>query len=121
MRCVALVALLLVLVLSIPAIAADFSGNWNGMVSTPKGDYPIGFSFKADGGRVEGTMLGTDGTPFKIENGKIEGSVITFAVTLNYPGKSLARTYKGVLNGDEIKFSVDSSGQTSEFVVKRSK
>jgi len=111
----------MVLTLCGTAAAADITGNWSGMVATPKGDYPISFSFKVDGARVEGTMLGTDGTPFKIEGGKLEGSNVSFNVTLNYPGKTLARTYKGVISVDEIKFTVDSSGQTSEFVVKRSK
>jgi hypothetical protein len=110
-----------ILIITGTVIAADVTGNWAGTVSTPKGDYPISFSFKTDGAKVEGTMLGTDGTPFKIENGHLENGNLTFAVTLNYPGKSISRTYKGVVSGDEIKFTVDSSGQTSEFVVKRMK
>ena len=116
-----LVALIAILTITGTLIAADVTGNWAGTVSTPKGNYPISFSFKTDGAQVQGTMLGTDGTPFKIENGKIENGNLTFAVTLNYPGKSISRTYKGVVSSDEIKFTVDSSGQTSEFTVKRVK
>ena len=119
MRCLS--AFLAILAVTLAASAADVAGNWRGTVSTPKGDYPIGISLNVDAGHLQGTLLGTDGTPFKIENGKIEGSNITFSVTLNYPGKSIARTYKGILSGDEIKFSVDSSGQISEFVVRRVK
>jgi hypothetical protein len=100
-------------------LAADVSGNWTGMVKTVKGDYPIGFSLKVEGAKVSGTMSGTDGTLFPIEDGKIDGANVTFSVTLNYPGKSFTRKYKGVLNGDELKFTVDSSGDISEFVVKR--
>jgi len=105
----------------LPGLAADVTGNWNGKVSTPKGDFPIAFSFKANGSKLEGTMLGTDGASFPIDEGKIEGDKLTFSVTLNYPGKSLQRTYKGALNGDEIHFTVDASGQVSEFTVKRAK
>jgi hypothetical protein len=112
-------ALLGMLVVSVSALAANVDGTWKGMVSTPKGDYPISFSFKVEEGRLQGTMLGTDGTPFKIEEGKLDGNTITFSVTLNYPGKTLARTYKGVISGEEIRFTQDYSGQQSEFIVKR--
>ena len=108
-------------ILSFTASAADISGDWSGTVATPKGDFPIRFSFKVEGGHLQGTMLGTDGTPFKVQDGKVEGSTVTFSVTLDYPGKSLLRTYKGVVTGDEIKFTVDSAGQISELVVKRVK
>jgi hypothetical protein len=116
-----LVPLITILTITGTLIAADITGNWAGTVSTPKGDYPISFSFKTEGAKVQGTMLGTDGTPFKIENGQLENDNLTFVVTLNYPGKSISRTYKGKVSGDEIKFTVDSSGQTSEFTVKRVK
>ena len=119
MKC--LLAFLAIVAVGLNASAASVAGDWRGTVSTPKGEYPISFSFTVDAGRLNGTMLGTDGTPFTIENGRIDGDIITFAVTLNYPGKSIPRTYKGTLSGDEIKFTVDSSGQTSEFVVKRVK
>jgi len=115
------VSLISLMTITSTIMAADLTGNWTGTVSTPKGDYPISFSFKTEGTKVQGTMLGTDGTPFKIENGQLQNGNLTFAVTLEYPGKSISRTYKGVVSGDEIKFTVDSSGQTSEFVVKRVK
>jgi hypothetical protein len=112
---------MIVLFVSLPAFAADFSGRWTGTVNTAKGDYPIAFTFQVSDAKVTGTMLGTDGTSFKIEDGKIDGDTLTFNVSLNYPGKQLSRVYKGKLSGDEIKFTVDQSGQVSEFAVKRAK
>jgi hypothetical protein len=78
----------LAMLLMIPAVAlaAEVTGTWSGKTSTSKGDFPITFTVKATGNNLEGTMLGTDGTPFTIENGKIEGGTLTFSVTLNYPG-----------------------------------
>src|SRR5262245_37077901 len=112
-----LILLLVALTLAIPAIAADVNGNWRGTVSTSKGDFPISFTFKVTGTRLEGTMLGTDGTPFQIDQGTVDGENLTFAVTLSYPGKSLQRSYRGVIRGDEIQFTVDSNAEGSKFVV----
>src|SRR5262245_26431360 len=115
-----LIIVIALLAFTLPALGADAAGNWRGTVSTSKGEFPIAFSFKVAGSSLEGTMLGTDRTPFKIEAGKVDGNNLSFSVTLNYPGKSLQRTYKGIINGDEIRFTVDSS-DGSTFVVKREK
>ena len=45
----------------------------DGSMSTPGGDFPITFVFKAAGDKLTGTMLGVDGMEIPIANGKIEG------------------------------------------------
>ena len=42
-------SLVLILLLGMPAFAADVDGRWTGMVSTPNGDVAVNFTFKAEG------------------------------------------------------------------------
>src|SRR5579872_5714354 len=95
------------LMVALPLIAsvAGVDGKWNGAVATPNGDLPVGFVFKADGSALTGSMIGPDGSPAPIANGKIEGNNLTFSVDLNFNGNVFSLSYKGVLDGEQIKMS----------------
>ncbi len=41
--------------------AHDVDGKWAGSLSTPGGDNPVTFTFKADGAKLTGTTSGPDG------------------------------------------------------------
>jgi hypothetical protein len=113
--------MLAVLLIALPAIAAPVDGNWSGSVSTPNGDLPVGFSFKAEDDVLKGSMTAPDGTSTPISDGKIDGNVLTFNVDLNFNGNVFSLAYKGVLEGEQIKFTSDFQGQVFEFVVKKVK
>ena len=53
-----------------------------GTVSTPGGDFPVAFEFKADGAKLTGTTMSPDGMAINIKDGKIEGDKVTFGVSL---------------------------------------
>ena len=107
--------------MSAVALFADpVDGKWAGSVSTPGGDFPVGFTFKADGGTLNGTMAGMDGMDIKIANGKVDGANISFSVTLDFGGMQLVLNYKGVVSADQIKFTGDAAGMPFEFTVKKS-
>ena len=40
--------------LAVPAVAADVDGKWTGSIETPMGAVPVGFTFKADGAALSG-------------------------------------------------------------------
>ena len=40
------------LLVAVSAFAADVDGKWSGSVSTPGGDFPMAFTFKADGANL---------------------------------------------------------------------
>src|SRR5271155_688305 len=107
------------LVLTVSAFAADVDGKWAGSVSTPNGDFPVAFNFKADGATLSGTMAGPDGSDIAIKDGMIDGANISFWLSLDFGGNSLKLTYKGVVAADEIKISGDAAGMPFEFVVKK--
>lgn len=80
----------------------------------------MGFTFKADGAKLTGTMAGMDGMDIKIADGKIDGSTITFTVSLDFGGMPFTLNYKGVVAADQIKLTGDAAGMPFELVVKKS-
>ena len=110
--------LAIAMLLAASAFAAPVDGNWSGTMSTPMGDVPVGFSFKADGATLTGTTTGPDGD-IKITDGKVDGNNISFTVSFDFGGMPLVLTYKGVLDRDQIKFSIDIGGMPFDLVVKK--
>ena len=107
------------LLLAAPAFAADVDGKWTGTVSTPMGDLPVQYEFKADGAMLTGTTLGFDGGSVPIKNGKVEGDKISFTVTFDFGGMTLDLSYTGVVSASEIKMTGDFMGMPFEFTVKK--
>jgi hypothetical protein len=106
---------ILVLLLSGLASAADLSGKWKAEFTTPDGTQRVNtFTFKVDGGKLTGTVAGTqDETP--IQNAKINGDEISF--TAERPFGNF--TYNGKATENEIKFKVTFNDQTFEMTAKR--
>jgi hypothetical protein len=107
------------LLVAAPAFAADVDGKWAGSISTPMGDLPVQYEFKAEGATLTGTTIGFDGTSVPIKDGKVDGNNISFTVTLDFGGMSLDLTYKGVVSPSEIKITGDFMGMPFEFTVKK--
>jgi hypothetical protein len=106
---------------ALPAVAADVDGKWSGTITTPNGDVPVGFTFKADGAMLTGTTTGPDGADVPIKNGKVDGSNISFVVSLDFGGMPLELSYKGVVSPAEIKLTIDFMGMPFDIVVKKAK
>jgi len=107
------------LLLACSAFAADVDGKWTGTVSTDGGDFPVNFSFMADGAMLNGTMAGPDGSDIMIKDGMIDGANISFWLSLDFGGNALKLTYKGVVSADHIDISGDAGGMPFKFVVKK--
>jgi len=104
-----------VLLLSVTAAAADVSGKWKAEFTTPDGTQRVNtFSFKVDGGKLTGTVAGTQDET-QIQNAKIVGDEISF--TAERPFGTF--TYTGKVSGDEIKFKVTFNDQNFEMTAKR--
>src|SRR5438128_1391455 len=91
-------------------LAADVDGKWSGAFSRQGGDFPVSFKFKANGSALTGSTTGPDGAEIKIADGKVDGNDISFTVSFDFGGQSLTVTYKGVVNGQEIKLTMDIAG-----------
>ena len=113
-------ALILALLLwAAPAMAADVDGKWAGTVSTPGGDFPVTFEFKADGTKLTGTTMSPDGGSVNIKDGKIDGNKIAFGVSLDFGGMAIDIAYTGVVSPTELKLTADVLGMPLEFTVKK--
>ena len=112
---------LALLLTAVSVFAADVDGKWSGSVSTPNGDFPVNFSFKADGATLTGPMEGMDGMNIPIADGKVDGPNISFSVTLDFGGMPLVLNYKGVVATAEIKLMGDAMGMPFELTVKKAK
>jgi hypothetical protein len=108
-----------ILLLAAPAFAADVDGKWTGTVSTPMGDIPVAYEFKADGASLTGTTLSPDGGSVPIKNGKVDGKTISFSVTFDFGGMTIDLDYKGVVSPTEIMMTGDFMGMAFEFTVKK--
>ena len=107
-RVLAVMTLALALVAT-PALAHDADGKWEGMIDTPMGAIPVGFTFK------------TDGAGIPIKNGKVEGNKISFTVDLDFGGMAITLNYVGTASPDKIAFTGDFMGMPFEFTVTKAK
>jgi len=114
-------SLLILLVAAVMVYAADVDGTWTGTLSGPQGDFPLSFTFKAEGTKLTGSTAGFDGNPVPIQDGKIDGNNISFNVTFDFGGMPFMISYKGIVSAEQIKVSGDAAGMPFEFVLKKSK
>lgn len=99
--------------------AHDVDGKWTGTMSTPNGDVPVNFTFKADGPALTGSTAGPDGMEVKIAEGKVDGNNISFSITFDFGGMPFTLNYKGVVAKDQIKFTIDIAGMPFDLTVKK--
>ncbi|MBN2317997.1 MAG: hypothetical protein JXR49_02925 [Acidobacteria bacterium] len=114
-----------VLLCIIPAAAADISGQWTAVITTPIGEMNYDFNFKVEGEKLTGTAemtMGSDSSKSDLTEGSVKGDEISFVETLKVQGQELRCEYKGKISGDEIRGSraVGSYG-SEDFVAKRKK
>lgn len=100
-------------------LAAGVDGKWSGTLSMQGNDFPVSFTFKADGAMLTGSTTGPDGAEIKIADGKVDGNNISFSVSFDFGGTPLTINYKGVLSGQEIKLTMDIQGMPAEVTVKK--
>lgn len=106
------------------ALAADVTGKWAAQVPGRQGaTREVVYNLKADGDKLTGTASGFQGQDMQITDGKIEGDKISFTTKAEFNGNTMVMTYKGVVAGDEIKFSQmrEGSDQAREYTAKRAK
>lgn len=115
-----LVVAMLSLVLA--AMGADVSGTWKGSVPGRDGNTrEISFQFKADGGKLTGSMLGPMGNEVDISEGKVDGQDLSFKVVLELNGSAVSLNYTGKLDGDDLKLKMQREGapRAMEMMLKK--
>jgi hypothetical protein len=115
---------LLFLLLATAALAADVTGTWKGDVSSPDGNtFTLTYTFKQDGAKLTGTVLGPQGDPLPIDNGKVDGDKISFSVKVDFNGGTVFSS-EGTIKGDEITLKTKADSGDMDFppmTIKRQK
>jgi hypothetical protein len=111
-------AVMLMAFTAAPALAANITGTWTGDMKGPDGNrFQLTFTFKQDGAKLTGTVLGPQGDPIAITDGKVDGDKISFTVNVN----GMIITHEGTISGAEIKLTSKSDqGPAGEMTLKRS-
>ena len=68
--------LAIALLLAGSVFAADVDGKWSGTMSTPNGDVPVAFTFKADGATLNGTTAGPDGAEVRLPTARWMATIL---------------------------------------------
>ena len=104
-----------------PASAADISGTWKGSAETPNGTVERTFVFKVDGHKLTGETTSNMFGKSTIEDGTVDGDNVSFHITVSVNGTEGKVNYKGKVEGDTIKFTVEveAVGQSLEMVARR--
>ncbi len=114
-----------VLLCLVPAFAADISGKWEAVITTPIGEMNYTFDFKVEGEKLTGTAvmsMGEESSKSALTEGSVKGAEISFVETLKVQGQELRCEYKGKISGNEIRGSRSVGSYGSEdFVATRAK
>jgi len=105
------------------ALGADVTGKWVASVPGRDGQArDVTYNLKADGSSLTGTVSGMRGD-MAISDGKIDGDNISFTTKAEFNGNAMVFNYRGVVSGDEIKFTQTREGgnRGREFTAKRVK
>jgi hypothetical protein len=112
---------ILLLVLTASAWAADFAGKW----TADAAGVVITLTFKVDGNALTGTVDNPQAGPTDIKEGKIDGDNISFYVVRRIGEGDVKVTWKGKADGDQIKFTREAPGAqgggATEIIAKRAK
>jgi hypothetical protein len=103
---------LMIGLLTLPALAADVSGVWKGQLTDPGGNpHDLVFNLKADENKLTGTVTGAPpaGAEQTIMNGKVEGGQVSFETKAEGPdGNPVKHTWTGKVDGNQMQGSMGS-------------
>jgi hypothetical protein len=120
----------ILLTMTLCLMAADASGKWTFEQEGRNGTVQLTLNLKIDGAALSGTVTqpGREGNAVEtaISDGKIDGNDISFTVKREFNGNSFVTTYKGTLDGDDLKLEINRPGRdgntrTSNAIAKRAK
>ncbi len=114
--------LVLLALCALAAFAADISGNWKATAEGPNGSMERTFTFKQEGTKLTGETTSSFMGKSTITDGKVEGDTVTFTITGRFGDNEMKLNYKGKINGNEIKFTVENpagGGNNIEWLAKK--
>jgi hypothetical protein len=96
-------------VLTVAALAADPTGTWKWTVESPAGDIATTLKLESKDGQLAGTYSNQFGTA-AIKNALFKDDMIAFDVVRNFDGNEFVLKYRGKVEGDAIKGTIEADG-----------
>jgi hypothetical protein len=93
------------------AAQTNVTGEWAFTVTTDQGGGTPTITFKQDGEKLSGKYVGTLGTADL--TGTVKGSDITFNFTVDVQGQQAPVTYKGTVEKNTMKGTLDIAGMVN--------
>lgn len=84
--------------------AVDLSGEWEGTVSSPGGDFKLTFSLKQEGEVLGGTVTSEQGVR-TIQEGSVSGDSFSFRIETDMGGGPVEVTFSGTATADRLSGS----------------
>jgi hypothetical protein len=107
------------------ATAADLAGKWTSEFESQIGPQKYAYEFKGEGAALTGKATYDHSMgkgEVELKDIKVEGENVSFVESVHVPDGDLRITYKGKLNGDEMKLTrVVGDFGTEEIIAKRVK
>jgi len=91
------------------ALAADPSGTWKWTVQSPNGDIETTLKLELKDGKLAGAYSNQFGDT-AISNASLKDDVIAFDVVRDFGGNTFVLKYRGKLEGDAIKGTIETPG-----------
>ena len=91
------------------ALAADPSGTWKWTVQSPNGEIETTLKLELKDGKLAGAYSNQFGDT-AISNASLKDDVIAFDVARDFGGNTFVLKYRGKLEGDAIKGTIETPG-----------
>ena len=98
------------LALATAALAADPAGTWQWATRSPNGDIPTTLKLESKDGQLAGAYSNQFGDT-AISNATFQDDVLAFEVVRQFNGAKFVVKYRGKLEGDAIKGSIEAPGR----------
>ncbi len=96
---------------AVGAQATNVTGDWVFTVTTDQGAGTPTITFKQDGEKLTGKYVGQLGSSDL--TGTVKGNAITFSFTVDVQGQQAPVTYKGTVEKDTMKGTMDIAGMVN--------
>jgi hypothetical protein len=121
----ALTACLAWAVTGVAAEASALTGKWKWTVGRGDRTFDMTLTVKQEADKLTGTITGRNNTESPVQDLKFKDGEVSFKVTREWNGQKMVLTYKGKLEGDTIKGTVerdrDGEKTTQDWEAKRVK
>lgn len=117
-RSIFALSILFLLVVSLNALEADVTGDWEITITTQRGERTLSMHIDQEGEKITVTMEGMRGGEMKGE-GTVKGNEIEWTVTMETQRGEFSISYSGKIEGDTMSGESQMRDRTIEWTAKK--